>query len=138
MTTAPEDQSEREALRELVALEDLKERAKALPGEPDGFGMKDVPGPTARAMMAEYESRLPAAWQAARAALRAPKVEAPSLADFDAAVAAELSKMSTVPYNSHAICKLFAENVRAALSHPLPALAPLQVDNKPHQPKEQR
>jgi hypothetical protein len=28
--------------------------------------------------------------------------------------------------------------VRAALSHPLPALAPLQVDNKPHQPKEQR
>jgi len=35
---------------------------------------------------------------------------------FDAAVAAELPKVSTLEYNSHEICKHFAERVRAALA----------------------
>lgn len=38
-----------------------------------------------------------------------------TLSEFDAAVAAELPRVSTVEYNSHEICKHFAEKVRERL-----------------------
>ena len=44
--------------------------------------------------------------------------QVPDLSAFDAAVAAELSRVSTVPYNSHEICKWFAANVREKLATP--------------------
>lgn len=39
-----------------------------------------------------------------------------AVSQFDAAVAAELPLVSTVAYNSHEICKWFAENVRVRLA----------------------
>jgi hypothetical protein len=53
-------------------------------------------------------------YRAMLAASPAPAPQEPA-ARFDEVVAAELSKVSSVPYNSHEICKWFAENVRNAL-----------------------
>jgi len=48
---------------------------------------------------------------------RAPSVgcSGETVAQFDAAVAAELPRVSHLEYDSHEICKHFAENVRSRL-----------------------
>lgn len=138
MTTAPEDQSEREALRELVALRDIKDKyANAAPDSPRHPQWKeylrDIDG---------YFERERAAWQHARAALRAPKVEAMQLDARWYTVSTERAMRTAFnvkhPFGDEvpgalreAFFELFKQGWSAALSHPLPALAPLQVDNKP-------
>jgi predicted dithiol-disulfide oxidoreductase (DUF899 family) len=74
-----------------------------------------------------------ARWNA-RAALRAPKVEAPSLHAQIMNLPMRLDDRDSGAYANgykHGFKDARHAAAELALSHPLPALAPLQVDNKP-------
>jgi hypothetical protein len=133
MTTSPEA-SEREAFERYFA---ESRKSKGVARRPTFDRMADD------TYADDHTQRHWWTWQNARAALRAPKVEAPGEGDLplsrvlhELAGAASLcwvprptgvfDSQAAIAHVERAIAEL-----RAALSHPLPALAPLQVDNKP-------
>jgi hypothetical protein len=118
MTTAPEDQSEREAF-EAWARANTTLSLQRDPDDPDSYFRASTEGPWL-------------AWNA-RAALRAPKVEAPTW-DVVRPLAIEAGfNLDQTPNMLYTVRGNSAQllNFARLLSHPLPALAPLQVDNKP-------